>query len=92
MLPSVLKATTYSHFCNDYFSTSLRVYKRGIAYYTIAGRPSAVADVFTKAVDKETFVLMRRHLLNLVEDEAYKATHTKAWRLASRLADMIGAM
>ena len=49
-----------------------------------------IADVFTKAVDKETFALMRKHLLNQVEDKAYKATHTRASRLAGKLAEMIG--
>ena len=44
-----------------------------------------VADIFTKAVDKETFYLMRAHLLNLRADAGARASLGKVTRLFESL-------
>ena len=51
-----------------------------------------IADVFTKAVDKDTFVLMRKHLLNLGGDVANQVVHGRATRMARKLADLINLL
>ena len=51
-----------------------------------------IADVFTKAVDKDTFILMRKHLLNLGGDVANQVVHGRATRLARKLADLISQL
>ena len=51
-----------------------------------------IADVFTKAVDKDTFLLMRRHLLNLGGDESGQAVQARVARLAAQLAGLVNHM
>jgi hypothetical protein len=51
-----------------------------------------IADVFTKAVDKDTFILMRKHLFNLGGDVANQVVHGRATRMARKLADLIGLL
>ena len=51
-----------------------------------------MADVFTKAVDKDTFILMRKHLLNLGGDVANQVVHGRASRMARKLADLISLL
>jgi|NorSeaMetagenome_1021524.scaffolds.fasta_scaffold112885_1 hypothetical protein len=51
-----------------------------------------IADIFTKAVEKDTFILMRKHLLNLGGDVANQVVHGRATRMARKLADLIGLL
>jgi hypothetical protein len=55
-------------------------------------RKEMIADVFTKAVDKDTFILMRKHLFNLGGDVANQVVHGRATRMARKLADLIGLL
>ena len=47
------------------------------------------ADIFTKAVDKDTFLLMRRHLLNLGGDETGQAVQSRVARLVTQLTGLV---
>ena len=44
-----------------------------------------IADIFTKAVDKETFVLMRSWLLNMDGDIEQRAAYSRIAKLAAAL-------
>ena len=48
-----------------------------------------IADIFTKAVDKETFMLMRAWLLNLADCESHRASLSRAYRMARALSDLV---
>ena len=48
-----------------------------------------IADIFTKAVDKDTFLLMRRNLLNLGGDESGQAVQSRVARLVTQLSGLV---
>lgn len=48
-----------------------------------------IADIFTKAVEKDIFILMRKHLLNLGGDTAHHVMHGRASRAARILLELI---
>ena len=48
-----------------------------------------IADIFTKAVEKDIFILMRKHLLNLGGDTAHHVMHGRASRAARSLLELI---
>ena len=48
-----------------------------------------VADIFTKAVDKDTFLLMTKWLLNLDADCEQRASYARASRLVRMLGDLV---
>ena len=48
-----------------------------------------IADIFTKAVDKETFMLMRAWLLNLADCESHRASLSRAYHMARALSDLV---
>ena len=48
-----------------------------------------VADIFTKAVDKDTFILMTKWLLNLDADCEQRACYARASRLVRMLGDLV---
>ena len=47
-----------------------------------------LADIFTKAVDKDTFIKMRRHLLNIGGDAAYATVRAQMARALQVMLDM----
>ena len=47
-----------------------------------------IADIFTKAVDKDTFIKMRRHLLNIGGDTAYATARAQMARALQVMQDM----
>jgi hypothetical protein len=53
---------------------------------------SMIADIFTKAVDKDTFLKMRNNMLNLSADETVGATYARAARAAESLRKMLGRL
>ena len=48
-----------------------------------------IADIFTKCVDKETFLRMRRELLNMESDGANGDTQRQVARLMRNLQQLI---
>ena len=53
---------------------------------------SMIADIFTKAVDKDTFLKMRNNMLNLSADESIGATYARAARLMNSLRATLGRL
>jgi hypothetical protein len=51
-----------------------------------------IADIFTKAVDKETFVLMRSWLLNTDGDSGQRAAYSRVAKLAAALQKAMGML
>ena len=51
-----------------------------------------IADIFTKAVDKDTFLRLRNNMLNLAADETIESTYARAARLLSSLRDALGRL
>ena len=48
-----------------------------------------IADIFTKCVDKETFLRMRRELLNMEGDSANGDTQRQVARMMRNLQQLI---
>ena len=53
---------------------------------------SMIADIFTKAVDKETFLRLRNNMLNLSADEGIAVTYARAVRLLTSLREALGRL
>ena len=53
---------------------------------------SMIADIFTKAVDKDTFIRLRNNMNNATADEAVTATFARAARLIGSLREHLGRL
>ena len=76
-----------------YFEKTTMLVKYAVMRMLVACRlvPTAemVADIFTKAVDKDTFLLMTKWLLNLNGDDGHRASYARASRLVRMLGDLV---
>ena len=79
-----------------YFERSTMLVKYAVMRLLIATRLVAtadmIADIFTKAVDKETFVLMRSWLLNTDGDSGQRAAYSRVAKLAAALQKAMGML
>ena len=51
-----------------------------------------IADIFTKAVDKETFLRLRNNILNLAASESMVTSYGRASRMLESLSALIGRL
>jgi len=51
-----------------------------------------IADIFTKAVDKETFLRLRNNMLNLAAAESMVTAYGRATRMMANLSALIGRL
>ena len=72
-----------------YFERSTMLVKYAVMRLLVATRlvptTAMIADIFTKAVDKDTFILMRSWLLNIDGDLGQRAAYSRVAKLAAAL-------
>ena len=64
---------------------------KGLTVLYLVTSENCLADIFTKAVDKDTFIRLRAVLLNLEMDGGIRAQLTRAMRAAKQLASVLSS-
>ena len=56
----------------------------------LVGTENCLADIFTKAVDKDTFLKMRAALHNTAMDDGVDALYSRVRRAANLFSELLG--